>query len=53
MNEAIEFQKERINALEGKRIIDIEANYLFFSNPKVIGKPNGRDKHKRNIKGNP
>jgi len=28
---AIEFQEERINALEGKRIIDIEAewSYLF------------------------
>ena len=26
MKEAIEFQEERINALEGKRIIDIEAN---------------------------
>jgi len=25
MKEAIEFQEERINALEGKRIIDIEA----------------------------
>jgi len=26
MNEAIEFQEERINALEGTRIIDVEAN---------------------------
>jgi len=26
MKEAIEFQEERINALEGKRIIDVEAN---------------------------
>jgi len=26
MNEAIEFQEERINALEGRRIIDVEAN---------------------------
>jgi len=25
MKEAIEFQEERINALEGKRIIDVEA----------------------------
>ena len=24
--EAIEFQEERINALEGRRIIDVEAN---------------------------
>ena len=28
MNEAIEFQEERINALEGRRIIDVEANKL-------------------------
>jgi len=26
MKEAIEFQEERINALEGRRIIDVEAN---------------------------
>jgi len=26
MNEAIEFQEERINALEGRRIIDVKAN---------------------------
>ena len=26
IKEAIEFQEERINALEGRRIIDIEAN---------------------------
>ena len=26
LQKAIEFQEERINALEGKRIIDIEAN---------------------------
>jgi len=26
MNEAIEFQEERINALEGRRIFDVEAN---------------------------
>ena len=26
IKEAIEFQEERINALEGRRIIDVEAN---------------------------
>ena len=26
IKEAIEFQEERINALEGKRIIDVEVN---------------------------
>ena len=32
MKEAIEFQEERINALEGKRIIDVEAEKITLYN---------------------
>ena len=31
MNEAIEFQEERINALEGRRIIDVAAEQSILS----------------------